>query len=240
MNGQEYKIHGPLWCLLIVSELLISWSQCLRSLAPDSKLVKRSKSRAGDVSWSFSDNRLWSCCFSWEIAATRLRLLLGLAVMVCEGMSRKRIQRGAWPYFTFLFTSRFLKITAALCLGILAVTAALSRGSMWAKWRQYRIWLCFSQIHEEKSLILLRLISSVSHLIKLATQRGERLIVLKLSQATDQCISSLHCSFPSLLFEPVYRNTDKWAHLTTRKTILFAKINKSVSCLIYQVRKWQT
>lgn len=36
-NGWEYKISGPLRCLLIFSELLLSWSQYMKSWASDSK-----------------------------------------------------------------------------------------------------------------------------------------------------------------------------------------------------------
>lgn len=68
MDG-NVKLVVHVGCLLIVSELLISWSRCLKSLGSDSKssldhLWKEANHKQMTYHGAFCDSIMWSCCFS--------------------------------------------------------------------------------------------------------------------------------------------------------------------------------
>lgn len=128
--------------------------------------------------------------------------LVGLAVMICGGMNRKRIQSRAWPYFTFLFTSRSFKNYYSSAWEPWQWLPLSAEGVCELRWRPYRIWLCFPKMKftkKKKLLIQLRLISSVSIWLSWPHREEEDWQFWKFTSKRSIHLIPLLYSFPSLL-----------------------------------------
>lgn len=138
VDGWECKISGPLCCLLTVSELLVSWSPCLKSLVSDSKSSPGHSWEAANhkqvtCQGAFCDSRRCSCCFSTRLPQRACAMAVRRAGG--HGMGRheqKESSEQGLALFYIAIHRQSLNIIAALPEN-LAVTATVSRGSVWAK-----------------------------------------------------------------------------------------------------------
>lgn len=169
MNGWEYKISGPLWCLLIVFEL--SWSQCLKSLTSDSKLYLYHSWKVADHSQMMlhrasCDNRMWSCWFHNRLQQNERAIgpLTRAGGHDMQGHGQKESKRGLALFYILIHQQIFKNYCSSAWEPWQRLPLS-AEGVCELRWTQYRNWLCFPKMKFTKKkdwLIQRRLISSVS------------------------------------------------------------------------------